>query len=205
MERIIERRGWDVVMNDFSSMLFGIQDASLMAENMVIAAESLGLGSCFLGLVPYRADRIAQEYGLPERVFPLVQLVMGYPAEAPPVRPRFPLAFTLFENEYPVLSEEQITQAMQAMDEGYLDQDYYRATGAMIPLKGDREETFTLADYSWTEHMCRKSGQWFPSPHSLLDQFEKRGFRLGSPAPADVLVTENGVSVFTDPQNERSA
>ncbi len=35
---------------------------------MVIAAESLGLGSCFLGGAPYEADQIIKAYGLPRRV-----------------------------------------------------------------------------------------------------------------------------------------
>ena len=59
MEEIMRRRGWKMAMNDLSLLLFGIQDASLMAENMVVAAESLGLGSCFLGGAPYDADKIA--------------------------------------------------------------------------------------------------------------------------------------------------
>jgi nitroreductase len=46
---------------------------------------SLGLGSCFLGAAPYRAQEITEAYNLLERVFPLVQLAMGYPAENPPV------------------------------------------------------------------------------------------------------------------------
>jgi nitroreductase len=80
---IMARRNWELVSNDLSILFFGIQDAALMAENMVIAAESLGLGSCFLGGAPYEADQIIKEYRLPRRVFPLVQLMMGYPAEAP--------------------------------------------------------------------------------------------------------------------------
>ena len=75
-----------MVTNDLSLLLFGIQDAALMAENMVIAAESLGLGSCFLGAAPYIAAEIIKEYKLPQRVFPLVQLAIGYPAENPPPR-----------------------------------------------------------------------------------------------------------------------
>jgi len=77
-----------------------------MAENMVMAGESLGLGSCFLGAAPYRADKIAKKYQLPPRVFPMVQLAMGYPAENPPPRPRYPLEFTLFEDVYPELTDE---------------------------------------------------------------------------------------------------
>ncbi len=108
MELIMARRVWKMVTNDLSMLFFGIQDASLMAENMVNAAESLGMGSCFLGAAPYNADKIARKYKLPQRVFPLVQLVMGYPAEDPPTRPRYPLNFTLFEDEYPRLEEAEV-------------------------------------------------------------------------------------------------
>lgn len=178
LELITTRRNWQVVSNDLSLLLFGIQDASLMAENMVIAAESLGLGSCFLGGVPYRAEKVVKEYKLPRRVFPLVQLAMGYPAENPPPRPRYPMEFVLFEDEYPELSEEMISKAMTEMDEGYLAQDYYRKANYKIPLEGNREETFTFDNYGWTEHISRKWGQWLASPKDLLEQFAKCGFLL---------------------------
>ena len=48
----------------------------------------------------------------------------------------------------------------------------------MIELEGNREETFTHDDYSWTEHIARKWGQWFPSPEDLLEQLKERGFDL---------------------------
>ncbi len=176
MELIMKKRNWDTVTNDLSLLFFGLQDASLMAENMVIAADSLGMGSCFLGVAPYIADKIAKKYKLPRRVFPLVQLVMGYPAENPPPRPRYPISFTLFEDKYPEYSEEEIATAMKQMDEGYLAQGYYRKDRIKIRLERNREETFTYDDYSWTEHISRKWGQWYESPRELLDQLEKRGF-----------------------------
>ncbi len=177
-ELIMAKRNWKQVTNDLALLIFGFQDAALMAENMVIAARSLGLGSCFIGSAPYRAEKIAEEYNLPLRVFPLVQLVMGYAAEDPPPRPRYPLDFTLFEEEYPDLDDPTILKAMKQMDEGYLNQDYYRKLKAKIPLEIDREETFTYDNYSWTEHICRKWGQWHPSPKTLLEQLEKRGFHI---------------------------
>jgi FMN reductase (NADPH) len=180
LELFMARRGWQVVTNDLSLLLFGIQDASLMAENMVIAAESLGLASCFLGSAPNRAGNIIKEYKLPKRVFPLVQLVMGYPAEDPPPRPRYPIECVLFEDEYPQFDEEKISKAMAVMDEGYLAQDYYRKLKAKIPLEGDRQETFTYENYSWTEHISRKWGQWDSSPDELLEQLAKCGFHIDS-------------------------
>jgi len=178
LELFMAKRNWKVVTNDLSLLLFGIQDASLMAENMVIAGESLGLGSCFLGSAPYRAEKIIRKYNLPKRVFPLVQLVMGYPAENPPPRPRYHMKFVLFEDEYPKLKDEQIKKAMKEMDEGYLAQDYYRNLNAKIPLEEDREETFTFDNYSWTEHISRKWGQWHTSPKKILEQIEKCGIYI---------------------------
>ena len=178
MERVMARRNWELVTNDLSLLLFGIQDAALMAENMVIAAESLGLGSCFLGGAPYQAEAIIEKYQLPSRVFPLVGLAMGYPAEDPPPRPRYPLEFTLFEDHYPALSDEMVEQAMAVMDEGYMAQDYYRRAGYQIPLQGEREETFTFDNYGWTEHISRKLGQWLTSLDDILEPLARCGFHV---------------------------
>jgi hypothetical protein len=178
LQRFMKIRGWEIVTNDLSLLFFGIQDAAYMAENMVLAAESLGLGSCFLGNATYLADRIAREFKLPLRVLPLVGLVMGYPAENFPPRPRYPLWFTLFEDEYPEFSDEQVAEAMRVMDEGYLAQGYYRKQKAKIKLETERPETFTYDNYSWTEHISRKWGQWYHSPKELLDQLQKRGFAI---------------------------
>jgi len=190
MELIMEKRGWQMVTNDLSMLFFGIQDASLMAENMVIAAESFGMGSCFLGVAPYIADKIARKYKLPPRVFPQVQLVMGYPAENPPTRPRYPLQFTLFEDAYPELSDAEIEEAMKQMDDGYLAQNYYRKGKYKIRLEGGREETFTYDTYSWTEHISRKWGQWYESPAELLTQLTKRGIHVVLPEEDEAEETE---------------
>ncbi len=179
LERFMKLRGWEVVTNDLSLLFFGIQDAAYMAENMVIAGESLGLFSCFLGNAPYMADRIAKDFKLPPRVFPLVQLVMGYPAEECPPRPRYPLSFTLFEDKYPDFTDEQVTEAMKVMDDGYLAQNYYSKQKIKIRLEKGRKETFTFKDYSWTEHISRKWGQWYDTPEELLEQLAKRGFKVG--------------------------
>jgi FMN reductase (NADPH) len=176
-ELIMAKRNWVRITNDLSFLLLAIQDACYMAQNMVVAAESLGLGTCFLGYPIYSADKIVKEYNLPGKVFPLVALTIGYPAEDPPPRPRYPLDFVLFEGEYPDFDDETLATAMKVMDEGYLAQDYYKKINYMIPLQ-DRKETFTFDDYSWTEHICRKLGQWSESLKEQMKQLEICGFIL---------------------------
>ena len=174
----MKERGWELETNDLSVLLFGMEDASLMAENMVIAGESMGLGSCFLGMAPYYAEKIVEDYDLPERVFPMVQLALGYPEEDKPTRPRYPLDFVLFEDEYPKFNDEQVEQAMEKMDNGYIGQNYYEENDAKIPIQGDETDKYTYENYGWTEHISRKWGQWYKDPEEILEQFRKCGFDL---------------------------
>ncbi len=180
MEKIMEKRGWKMRSNDISFMLLGIQDAAYAAENMVIAAESFGMGSCYHGWIPSIAERIKEAYKLPDRVFPLVGLTVGYPAENPPTRPRFPIEFTVFEDKYSELTDEMIDKAMQVMDDGYLAQDYYRKANYMVKLEEGMEETFTFENYSWTEHISRKYGLWHGDINEILEQLKACGFALGA-------------------------
>ncbi|MCD6401143.1 MAG: nitroreductase family protein [Anaerolineales bacterium] len=175
-ELIMAKRNWKMVADDLLLMVFGFQDAALMAENMVIAAESFGLGSCFLGSVPFESEKIIEKFRLPPRVFPMVGLAMGYPAENHPPRPRYPMEFVLFEDRYPDFDGDIIEKSMRVMDDGYLEQDYYRRLKAKIPLK-DKEETYNYDTYSWTEHISRKWGQNL-FPDTLLEQFKRCGFNL---------------------------
>ncbi len=173
MEKVMEARGWKREASDIHSLLFGMQDAAYMAQNMVNAAESLGMGSCYIGAAPYMADKLRKHCNIPEHVFPLVIISMGFPAENPPVRPRYPMEFHLFEEKYPQLSPELIREAMKQMDDGYLEQDYYRNAGYMIPLSDkSKEEKYSFDNYGWTEHISRKMAQWSTDPDELLKKFK---------------------------------
>ena len=118
-------------------------------------------------------------------ILPLLQQVhefsdtlSGHATENPPPRPRYPMDYLLFEDEYPELTETQVKEAMQVMDEGYLAQDYYRTLKAKIKIKDEsRPDTFDYETYSWTEHICRKWGQDL-FPPNLQGQFERCGFYI---------------------------
>lgn len=177
MAKIAEKRGWEIEVDDLQLMIFGIQDAAYMAQNMVIAAESLGLGSCYIGMTPFIAPGVKKKYNLPDRVFPVVTLVMGYPAEWEdqfPPRPRYPMEFSCFEGEYPNMDDAMVENAMQIMDEGYLAQGYYKKQNAMIDPGKKKEETFTFENYSWTEHISRKCALYTDA--HLRTAYEKIGF-----------------------------
>jgi nitroreductase len=185
VELFMKERGWKLRTNDLTMLLFAMQDACYMAENMVIAAESLGLGSCYLGGALMVASQIKKRLKLPDKVFPFVMLAMGYPDENPPLRPRYPLDYVLFEGAYPKLDRKRVKEAMRAMDQYYLDEGYYRKLKAKIRLERGRRETFTYDDYTWTEHISRKWGQWHPDVDGQLRQLEACGFHIAPKARKD--------------------
>ena len=61
MALIAKKREWDIEVDDMQLLIFGVQDAAYMAQNMVIAAESLGLGSCYIGMTPFHCPRHQEE------------------------------------------------------------------------------------------------------------------------------------------------
>lgn len=64
-------------------------DVTIAMENMVIAAWSLGVGSCWIG--DFDEKQVKELLGIPENVKVLALLSMGYPAERPPQREKKPL------------------------------------------------------------------------------------------------------------------
>ncbi|MFX1576211.1 MAG: nitroreductase family protein [Promethearchaeota archaeon] len=178
-EKIMKQRGHTYDFDDAFALWLGLQDVSLAIENLILAAEALGLGSVLLGATPHFADHIADIFNIPNRAFPVVGLCLGYPepSEHTETRPRYPLSFSAFEDQYPEFSKEEIQAAMKVMDEGYLAQNYYRERNAKIPLKKGKD-TINYDTYSWCEHISRKfiNGGW--SPISLLEILRKHGFNF---------------------------
>ena len=82
-------------------------DTALYAQNVVVAAESKGLGICYIGAIRNDPTLAASLLGLPENVYPVFGLCIGYSAEDPEVKPRLPLSVILKENNYDSADEEE--------------------------------------------------------------------------------------------------
>lgn len=78
----------------------GFTDSVIGAQNMVVAIESLDMGAVYFGSILNNYDRIIELLKLPKYTFPVVGLGFGYPDEKPQLKPRIPIEFKVFENEY---------------------------------------------------------------------------------------------------------
>ena len=96
--------------DDLLGFLTGAVDAVIAAQTVSLAAESVGLGICYMGTTWWSADEIIKFMELPKGVFPVTSLVIGYPAEAPELRDRLPLEVMVHQEKYERLSDEQIRE-----------------------------------------------------------------------------------------------
>ncbi len=96
--------------------LLALEDTAIAAQNAVVAAHSLGLGSCYIGDILERREEQARILGCPRHVVPAVMLVIGHPTpgQLKRVKPtRLPLEDIVFENRY---REQDDAGCLRALD-----------------------------------------------------------------------------------------
>ena len=96
--------------------LLAMADALIAAQNVVTAAQALGLGSCYIGDILENRERVKELLALPEYVFPAALLVIGRPTRQQRERPkpeRFERRFMVRENRYRSLTGEELRAMFQ--------------------------------------------------------------------------------------------
>lgn len=99
-----------------SDLLLACCDALIAAQNSVIAAEALGIGSCYIGDIMENYEIHREMFHLPKWVFPITLLCYGHPKGAKnkiPLTTRFPQKFISFTNQYSRLSEDNFKDMLK--------------------------------------------------------------------------------------------
>jgi nitroreductase len=144
--------------------LVGVIDAALAAQNAVVAAESLGLGTVYIGAIRNHPLEVAAELQLPPLVMPVFGMCVGRPNPARPaaIKPRLPQDAVLHREVY---RPEQIPPAVERYNETM--KAFYAAQ--QMNVEGD-----------WVDHSARRVA----GPHTLSgrdvlrDVLHRLGFRL---------------------------
>ncbi|WP_394212090.1 oxygen-insensitive NADPH nitroreductase [Enterovibrio calviensis] len=100
-------------------MLIGAVDAALMAQNALVAAESMGLGGVYIGGLRNNPDKVSDLLKLPEQVVPLFGLCLGYPAQDPEVKPRLPVDLMVHEDKYQPMDKTRLAEYDDVVREYY--------------------------------------------------------------------------------------
>ncbi|BBH20489.1 FMN reductase (NADPH) [Paenibacillus baekrokdamisoli] len=143
------------------TFMVGVIDTSLAAQNAVIAAESMGLGICYIGGIRNQLDEVSQLLQTPNHVIPLFGLSVGYPADLPDQKPRLPYLNVYHEDEYNQDDQQLIDQLQQYNNE--ISAYYADRTN------GRRKDR-------WTEAMAKLLTH--PKRLYMKDFLNKKGFPL---------------------------
>ncbi len=104
--------GYDNFLSFFTAAI----DALLVAQNVCVAAESEGLGICYLGTTTYLAGKIIDLLHLPKGVVPVTTVTIGWPGEQPELVDRLPLEAVVHAETYLDYNPEDITRLYAAKE-----------------------------------------------------------------------------------------
>jgi len=110
----------------FETFLLASIDATLFAQNFVLAFESLGYGTCYIGGLRNHLPVVSDLLNLPKGVMPLYGLCVGVPDESPSHRPRLESKSMLFVDQYP--TDKETLAGVDRYDEVY--EQYLKDRGA---------------------------------------------------------------------------
>ncbi len=103
--------------DNMMSFMIGAIDAVLASQNAALAAESEGLGICYMGTTLANCVKIANVFKCPPHVVPVVGFSMGYPDETPEERKRLPLKSLVHRETYNAPTDAQVLEAYQEREE----------------------------------------------------------------------------------------
>ncbi|MCM3603601.1 oxygen-insensitive NADPH nitroreductase [Robertmurraya korlensis] len=161
-EYIGKMEGKDVISSIESTEKFMVAliDASLAAQNASLAAESLGLGICYIGGIRNNLEEVGKLLNIPQRVIPLFGLAIGYPKKVTDKKPRLPLSHVYHEEQYNMDHYEQELTSYNNVISSY----YKERTG------GKRTDT-------WTEQMANmleKKSRMYMKNYVEAQKFNKQ-------------------------------
>jgi nitroreductase len=145
-----EQRNADPGYNNFQSFMAAAIDALIVAQTFCIAAESVGLGICYLGTTTYNAQEIIEALKLPKLVVPITTITVGYPETIPEQTDRLPLEAVVHFDTYKQFSNTDINTLYSEKE----NSDFYKQFVAENN-KDNLAQVFTDIRYS------RKNNEFF--------------------------------------------
>ncbi len=141
--------------DNFMSFMIAAIDATLVSQNVALAAEARGLGLCYMGSTLANCDQIGRILQLPPGVFPVVGYSLGWPDEDPAPRDRLPLSGLVHDETYHDYSDDDIRAIYhQRETRGWQRYMSYPELRLMIEASGVQNlaQVYTVVKYTRASH-----------------------------------------------------
>lgn len=159
VESVCREKGVTPRLPGDGDLLLATCDALIAAQTAVIAAESLGIGSCYIGDILENAEIHREMFNLPQYTLPITLLVLGRPfvvKEENRLTPRYAPEFVVFKNKYRKLSPEEIVK----MNETAAVHNFPNLTPEEAAITLGRNNYFRKFVADFSIEMNRSSRQW---------------------------------------------
>ena len=175
LAKVCEMRGYEFNDRFIELYTVAVVDTALVAENILLGAESLGFGGCMIGSIRNNPADVSKLLELPKRVFPLMGLCLGYPDQDPMIKPRLPEQAVIHHEKYDDTQYENSIKEYDPIIRATGLYDGPRRKGAPIDERIVPDE-----DYSWSEHTARRAASKNPKAtrEGLKAFLESQGFRF---------------------------
>jgi nitroreductase len=114
-------------------------DTSLAAQNIMIAAESAGLGGVYIGALRNNPEDVCYLLNIPHNVYPVFGMCLGYPQRLNNIKPRLPLSLVFKEDSYTTEGDEE---ELREYDSSIRDYYIERTNGARTNTWTEGMSTF---------------------------------------------------------------
>ena len=144
-------------------------DVVIALQNIVVAAESFGLGTVYVGLA--LSKNVQEWLEAPEYVFPAGLLFIGHPDESPQLRPRLPLDAVVHRNSYHVPTDEEIRAHFH---------DKNKQWDELPQAKREKLREKGIENYAQFKTLGHYTPEFIRSESEKVIEYLKRaGFKLG--------------------------
>jgi len=124
-----------------SSFLIAYADVMCAAQNVVMLAESEGLGSVYIGTIQASISHAREFFGMPDYVLPLMVLSIGYPKSVSRTIPKLARDVVVHHERYRVLADEEIRAAFESKYGDITDDvDTYLKRAYIEVVERDRQD-----------------------------------------------------------------
>ena len=166
IQTVCEMHNTTFAHDPFDAFLNTATDTAMVLQNFIVAAESAGLGCCPISAVREVTKQLAKFCQMPNGVYPLAGLCLGYPDEVPEMSIRLPMSATLHKNKY---NNKSLKVSIK---------DYDKRREEINPYKSQRQidlyGTSTL--YGWSSDKARQTANI--ERLSFRNYIRKNGFKI---------------------------
>ena len=172
--------------NALSHFLIAYADLMCAAQNVVILAESFGLGSVYVGSIQGNINKFREYFSIPKLVIPMMLLCIGYPQSKPNTIPKLNKKAITHYEKYEVLSDNDI---QAAYEKKYGD------------FSADTESYFKRAYIEVIEANKQESGNWLKLTKKRMVKLNIKNhaqflFKLRYPSKAMVKMNRSQIAAF---------